>query len=65
MSEGDTMNLYECRRGSKAWKGALLIYAENEEEAIKIYTDAEDSNVPYSIKKIDIKRGIIYNDYLR
>jgi len=63
------MNIYECRRyksnSGDCWSGALIIVAESEQEAIDIFREYEHGNEPVEIEKLEIKKGILYEDYKR
>jgi len=59
------LKLYVCYRGKEAWRGALLIFAENENEAKKIFMRREFGKEPYSIEEIKPRKGVIYDDYTR
>lgn len=64
------MNIYECRRYNEnddfveGWLGALIICAESEEEAERIFIQNEDEK-PEQIVEIELCKGVIYNDECR
>ena len=73
------MYLYECRRyesgDGESWRGALLIAANNKEEAIecfKTYGDEWDGDEPEEVIDMGVtlfktsdRPFVVYNDYTR
>ena len=63
------MKLYICRRWhyqGGEFMGALLINADNLEEAIKIFKEAERGGPPKSVLEIDLStKGVKYDDETR
>lgn len=61
------MKLFECRRDDDddSWRGALLIFADDMKEARSIFKENEYNEEPYSIREIELEKGIIYNDESR
>lgn len=63
------LKIYVCKRYEKvtdsyfseSWKGALVIAAESEKEAIDIYRGIEEDE-PKQIVNIEFTKGVIYND---
>lgn len=67
------LRLFICKRGKWDWEGALIVLAENEEEALRFYVEHETEHLedekylqPTKIIEVPLDRkGIIYNDYPR
>jgi hypothetical protein len=68
------LKIWECRRWTEEdgsdWMGALLVCAETEKEAIKIFKkfdneSMEEGNGPLEIREIPFKKGVLYNDSCR
>ena len=70
--------LFECRRYDinsdeyeGDWRGALLIFANDEDDAIRIFNEYEgpdcfgEEQYPKHIKEITKFDGVIYNNYER
>ena len=63
--------LFECRRSgdeNEMWMGAVIVFAENEEEA-KVFANSNDHMYPsddeYYIKELKLVKGLIYDDFMR
>lgn len=64
--------LYKCTRypekqanDTGEWMGALLIWAESPNEAETLFQEYEHGRIPEQIIRLEIKKGIIYDDYMR
>ena len=66
--DDNTLKLFECRRDEEYyWMGAILVLAENEDEACNI-ANKFDNNLhkkEYTITEIELKKGFIYDDNMR
>ena len=65
------LKLFECRRSkdeNETWMGAVIVFAENEEEA-KVFANSNDHMYPsddeYYIKELKLVKGLIYDDFMR
>lgn len=65
------MKLYKCARypysdaGKDEWMGALLIFADNPEEAISIFREFDRGRTPEQVIEIKMAKGIAYDDFMR
>ena len=68
------LKLFVCERGEQGWEGALLIFAESKEEATKIFKEYENipkecwedkEYQPFKVSELEVKKGVIYDDYKR
>ena len=60
------MKIYECKRDEAEWEGALIICADSKDEAIEIFKEYEEFGYrPHSVKEIEIKKGVMYDDDAR
>ena len=63
------MKLYKCTRyeedWGEGWMGALLIFADSIDDAIIEFKEWEHGNKPIQVIELEMKKGIVYNDYRR
>jgi len=71
IEECDTgkFKLYECRRSEDdGYMGAVIVFAENEEEATRLANENDHiyrKDDIYYINELKLKKGVIYNDPIR
>lgn len=68
-SDKTGLKLFECRRSeSNGWEGAVIVYAENGEEA-NIIANGNDhickTSDKYYVKELKLVKGVIYDDLKR
>lgn len=65
----EIMKIYKCKRDEdNDWDGAVIVYAKNESDARR-YASKNDNGCyeedEYIISEIELKEGVIYDDYKR
>lgn len=73
IKECDTgkFKLFECRRNEdddETWMGAVIVCAENEEEATRFANENDHmygGDDVYYIKEMKLVKGVIYDDFMR
>lgn len=63
------MKVYKCKRDEEnALEGAVLVYAKNEDDARRYAAQLDawySTENEYTVSGIELKEGVVYNDYSR